>query len=289
MAQQMTENEKNSMLMKGIVIGGLIGGVFSLIDAKTRTQLKETAVDLKTTSQKMLSGVKENPSEMKEQMVSQFNQVTNVLKEALSDAQKLYERLNEDLFSKMGDFKAVSSDALSTVRGAKDDLKQIGSKIVDAGSELKGIANLPGGNEGEDSSSGKSTEGSSQTQTDEHAKLDAAAGENSNESEKLKTEAAGNSTTKIETFGTESSLGLSDQSGQAGDANANDQSSGLNESKTHTYSGQKNEGQSAADLKDNNETYGGQKNEDQSVGLNSDNESGKHTYGGQETPNQKNK
>ncbi|MGG5252232.1 hypothetical protein ACQYAD_01645 [Neobacillus sp. SM06] len=284
MAQQMTENEKNSMLMKGIVIGGLIGGVFSLIDAKTRTQLKETAVDLKTTSQKMLSGVKENPSEMKEQMVSQFNQVTNVLKEALSDAQKLYERLNEDLFSKMGDFKAVSSDALSTVKGAKDDLKQIGSKIVDAGSELKGITNVPGGNEGENSSSGNSVGGSSQT--DEHAKLDAAAGENSNESEKLKTEAAGNSSEKIETFGTESSFGISDQSGQAGDANANDQSAGVTECKKQTYSSQKHEGQSAG-LKDNNETYGSQKNKGQSVSLNSDTDSGKHTYVGQETPNQK--
>ena len=72
MAQPMTETEKNSMLMKGIVIGGLIGGVFSLIDAKTRNQLKEAAVDLKTTSQKVLSGVKENPGEMKEQMVSQL-------------------------------------------------------------------------------------------------------------------------------------------------------------------------------------------------------------------------
>ena len=168
--------------------------------------------------------------------------MTNVLKEALSDAQKLYERINEDLFSKMGDFKAVSSDALSTVKGAKDDLKQIGSKIVDAGSELKGIANLPGGNEespeGETSSSGKSAEGSSQTQADGHAKLDAAIGENSGDHEKLKTEAAGNSSTKIETFGTESSLGLSDQSGQAGDANASDQSAGLNESKKHAYVGQ---------------------------------------------------
>lgn len=266
MTQTMSENEKNSMLMKGIVIGGLIGGVFSLIDAKTRNQLKETAVDLTSTSKKMLSGVKENPGEMKEQMVSQFTQVTNVLKEVITDAQKLYERLNEDLFSKMGDFKEVSSDALSTVKDAKDDLKQIGSKIVDAGSELKGIATLPG--EGNSTSSEQESSSSSEDGTNSGgSETNATGGEagtssfsgmsegSSSENGKLKTEAAGNSNEKIESFGNESSLGISDQSGFAGTSSS--------------------EGTSSTGSKD------------KSAGLQYDNKNGEHTYGGQETPNQK--
>ncbi|MDP4172121.1 MAG: YtxH domain-containing protein, partial [Bacillota bacterium] len=139
MNQTMTETEKNSKLLKGVVIGGVIGGIISLLDAATRSSVKETALELKSTSQKMLNDVIENPTDVKEQMVQQFNQASTVLKDAMNDAQNLYERLNNDVFSKMGDVKQMSSEALSTVRDVKEEIQQIGSKVVDAGSELKGV------------------------------------------------------------------------------------------------------------------------------------------------------
>lgn len=259
MNQPMTENEKNSMLMKGIVIGGMIGGVLSLIDAKTRTQLKETAVDLKSTSQKMLSDVKENPNEMKDQMVSQFTQVTNVLKEAISDAQKLYERLNEDLFSKMGDIKEVSSGALSTVKDAKDDLKQIGSKIVDAGSELKGITSVS--SSGSDSSTEEdSSSSSSQMNSDASSEVSGSEQQTSNNSQ---TDASGNSSAKIESFGNDSILAPNDEIGQVG-----------------SLSKSANQSEASA-------SNASSKGQDKSAGVQYNNKKGQHTYGGQETPNRR--
>lgn len=142
MTEPMTDNDRNGMLFKGMMLGAVIGGVFTLIDSSTRSRLKETAYDIKSTSQRVLNEAKENPGEMKEQMVSQFTEVTNVLKEVITDAQNLYERLNEDVFSRMSEMKEVSSGALGSVKDMKDDLKQIGSKIVDAGSELKGITSV---------------------------------------------------------------------------------------------------------------------------------------------------
>lgn len=272
MAQPMTDNERNSMLMRGVVIGGLVGGVFSLIDAKTRNQLKETAVDLKSTSKSLLNGVKENPSEMKEQMVSQFTQVTNVLKEVMGDAQKLYERLNEDLFSKMGNIKEVSSDALSTVKGAKDDLKQIGYKLADAGSGLKEMAFLPG-SEQESSNGTSSANGSSDSNTQmsgSSSSTDLAGDISSSDvngkgNGNLKTEAAGNTSSKIESFGNESSLGKSDNSGQA----------------------ELSSSQSVESLASKVTKNSSRNSKDESAGMKYNNKSGQHLYGGQETPNQK--
>lgn len=271
MAQPMTDNERNSMLMRGVVIGGLVGGVFSLIDAKTRNQLKETAVDLKSTSQNLLNGVKENPNEMKEQMVSQFTQITNVLKEVMGDAQKLYERLNEDLFSKMGNIKEVSSDALSTVKGAKDDLKQIGYKLADAGSGLKEIAFLPGNDQDSTNGTASANGSDSNTQMNGSSSSNDLAGDispsdlNGTSNKDLKTEAAGNGSSKIESFGNESSLGKSDNSGQA------------------EFSSSKSVESLASKVTNNSS----QKSKDKSAGMKYNNKSGQHLYGGQETPNQK--
>jgi gas vesicle protein len=138
MNQSTIENEKNSKLLKGVVLGGIIGGVVSLVDANTRNSLKETAGDLKTSSQRMLSEVKENPGEVKDQVLQQFKEASVILKEAISDAQGIYERVNADLFSNMGDIKELTNIAMSTVKDAKGEIAQIGSKVAEAGTELKG-------------------------------------------------------------------------------------------------------------------------------------------------------
>ncbi|WP_409273660.1 hypothetical protein V1499_02935 [Neobacillus sp. SCS-31] len=149
-----SESEKNSKLLKGIVIGGVIGGILTLLDSSTRNSLKETAVDLKNTSKNMFTEVKQNPTEVKDQMVSQFQQASNVLKEAIADAQKLYDRLNNDLFGKVSEVKDISKDALGTVMGFKGEVKEIGSKVAEAGSELKAAA--PTGSETSSSQSDNS-------------------------------------------------------------------------------------------------------------------------------------
>ena len=129
-------NEQNSKLLKGIVIGGLIGGALALIDYNTRTKVKNTAVGLKDSSSKMLTEVKKNPGEVKDQMISQFKTATNTLKEAISDAQELYQRVNKDVYGNIDVLKEISNDALSTAKEARGELGSISSKLKEAGSEL---------------------------------------------------------------------------------------------------------------------------------------------------------
>ncbi|MBY6035247.1 hypothetical protein KUV80_01185 [Fictibacillus nanhaiensis] len=130
------EMEQNSKLLKGIVIGGLIGGALALIDYNTRSKVKNTAVGLKDSSNKMITDVRENPGEVKDQMITQFKSAARTLKEAINDAQELYERVNEGVFGNINTLKEISNDAFSTVKEARGELSHISSKLKEAGTEL---------------------------------------------------------------------------------------------------------------------------------------------------------
>jgi gas vesicle protein len=134
--QVIEKSEKNSKLLKGVILGGIIGGALTLLDSSTRNKVKTTAVDLKDSSMDMISQVKENPGELKEQMVQRFKDASNTLKEAISEAQNLYQVVNEDVLGKVNEVKDISSDALSTAMDATGELKEISSKVVEAGSKL---------------------------------------------------------------------------------------------------------------------------------------------------------
>lgn len=130
------DNGQNSKLMKGIVIGGIIGGALAMLDTSTRTKVKTKAMDLKDSSANLISEVRENPGDVKENMINQFKSASNTLKDAIKDAQSLYQRVNEDVFGNMDVVKEVSTDAMSTAKDAKSELADIGSKVKEAGSEL---------------------------------------------------------------------------------------------------------------------------------------------------------
>ncbi|KAF0820603.1 hypothetical protein KIS4809_0130 [Bacillus sp. ZZV12-4809] len=151
------DNSQNSKLMKGIVIGGIIGGALAMLDSTTRTKVKTKAMDLKDSSASLISEVKENPGEVKETMINQFKSASNTLKDAIKDAQSLYQRVNEDVFGNMDMVKEVSSDAMSTAKEAKSELADIGSKVKDAGSELM---ESPAGSGGASSGSNYQSAGS---------------------------------------------------------------------------------------------------------------------------------
>jgi gas vesicle protein len=131
-----SSSSNNSRLMRGVLIGGVIGGVLAMLDSNTRTKVKDAAVNVKDSSMNMISEVKNNPSDVKDQMVNSFKDASNVLKEAISDAQKLYERLNRDMFGKMGEVKEMTTEAMNTAMDAKEDLADIGSKVKEAGSAV---------------------------------------------------------------------------------------------------------------------------------------------------------
>lgn len=136
-------DEKNSKLLKGIIIGGVVGGVLTLLDSTTRNQVKGKAMDLKNSSVDMWGQIRENPQDVKNQMIQQFKSATNSLKDAISEAQGLYERVNDEVLGKVSD---TTNDTISTLKDSKADLKSIGSKVAEAGSELKGVVDLEGTN-----------------------------------------------------------------------------------------------------------------------------------------------
>lgn len=128
-----TSSGSNSKLMKGVLIGAAIGGVVAMLDSNTRSKVKDTAMNVKDTSMNVVSEVKNNPTDVKDQLMTSFKEASTILKDAISDAQNLYQRLNEDVFSKMGDAKSLSADAVMTVLNAKNDLKEVTSKVKEAG------------------------------------------------------------------------------------------------------------------------------------------------------------
>lgn len=257
-----SENEKNSKLLKGIVIGGVIGGVLTLLDSSTRNSLKETAVDLKNTSKNMFTEVKQNPTEVKDQMVSQFQQASNVLKEAIADAQQLYDRLNSDLFGKVSEVKDISKDALDTVMGFKGEVKQIGSKVAEAGTELKAAA--PTGS-GTSSSTGS-------TSSQDYSM-------NSGMSETYLGKASGSLTGSTE-------LGGGSDSFTDNGLDATYETTGSDVTSVHNKNtdyglGSSSVSSESVDMSASDDSFESEK----SGGLGYSNDKGKHTTGGQESPN----
>ncbi|WP_180954586.1 YtxH domain-containing protein [Bacillus sp. V5-8f] len=133
----MADTQSNSKLLKGIILGGIIGGAITLLDSSTRSKVKTKAVDLKDTSMDMLTQVKENPTEMKDQMVQRFKDASETLKEAINEAQKIYQTVNEDVFGKVNEVKQLSSDAINIAKDATGGIKEVGSKVAEAGTQLK--------------------------------------------------------------------------------------------------------------------------------------------------------
>ncbi|MGG4264218.1 YtxH domain-containing protein [Peribacillus simplex] len=140
MTQTTIENQTNSKLLKGILIGGLVGGALTLLDSNTRNKIKRSAVLLKDNSMNMIEQVKENPGEVKEQMVSGVKGATETIKEAFNDVETLYETVNEDVVGKVSEVKDTAKDATN-------ELKDISSKVTDAGKQLKETPSLKSDNE----------------------------------------------------------------------------------------------------------------------------------------------
>lgn len=131
-------DKNNSKLVKGMLVGAVVGGLVTLFDRKTRNQVKDSAVSLKDSSVDVFTQVKENPGEVKNQMVSQFKSAADSLKDAINEAKNLYDRLNEDVMDNVNDVVQISNDTLSTAKDAQKDLASIGNKVKEASTELTG-------------------------------------------------------------------------------------------------------------------------------------------------------
>ncbi|MEK4386232.1 YtxH domain-containing protein [Solibacillus sp. FSL W7-1464] len=135
------DNENNGKLLRGMVIGAVIGGALAMLDANTRNKVTETTKNMKDSTMDMYSQVKNNPSEVKDDLQERLKSASSVLKEAISDAQNLYEKVNENIILPVTMVKEESSEILSHAKEATTDLKDIGGKVKEAGVEVKGSNN----------------------------------------------------------------------------------------------------------------------------------------------------
>lgn len=134
-------NDNNGKLLRGMIIGAVIGGALSMLDANTRNKVTETTKNMKDSTMDMYSQVKNNPSEVKDDLQERLKSASSVLKEAISDAQNLYEKVNENIILPVTMVKDESSEILSHAKEATTELKDIGGKVKEAGEEVKGSSN----------------------------------------------------------------------------------------------------------------------------------------------------
>lgn len=131
-----TENENNGKLLKGMVLGAIVGGALTLLDSTTRNKVTTTTKNMKDSTLDMYSHVKNNPSEVKDDLQERLKSASSVLKEAISDAQNLYEKVNENIIIPVSTVKEESSEILAQAKEAKTDLKVISGKVKEAGEEV---------------------------------------------------------------------------------------------------------------------------------------------------------
>lgn len=136
-----TENEKNGKLLKGIVMGAVIGGAIAMLDSNTRNKVTSTTKNMKDSTLDMYSQVRNNPSEVKNDLQERLNSASSVLKEAINDAQNLYEKVNKNILGPVSQVKEDSSDILSNVKEITTDIKDIGGKVKEAGEEVMDASN----------------------------------------------------------------------------------------------------------------------------------------------------
>ena len=86
----------------------------------------------------LVSKVKEDPSGVVNEVQDRIKTASGVLKEAINDAQNLYEKVNDDVIDQVNQIKDDSTEMIATTKEAAEELKDIGSKVKEAGEEVTG-------------------------------------------------------------------------------------------------------------------------------------------------------
>ncbi len=130
------EKAANSKLMKAIVIGAVVGGVVAMLDSSTRKKMTTKTKEMKDSTTKMITQVRENPTEVKRDWQERIKTTSAAVKEIINDAQQLYEKVNSTVIEPATQMKEDTSDILSSAKEATEELKGIGSKVKEAGVEI---------------------------------------------------------------------------------------------------------------------------------------------------------
>ncbi|MFT8319878.1 MAG: YtxH domain-containing protein [Bacillus sp. (in: firmicutes)] len=131
------EAKRNSKLIAGMVIGGLVGTTFSLMDRSTRNNVKLKLESIKTCSNQMVQELKENPSEVKDKFSEKFYDAAAIFRDAWRDGQALYEQIQHTVRVRANDVKDIAKDTVDTYHQSKQELQSITEKLKEAGNTVK--------------------------------------------------------------------------------------------------------------------------------------------------------
>ena len=132
------QKESSSKLIKGMVVGAVVGGALAMLDKTTRKKVGSTTSNMKDSTMGVVNQVKENPSGVMNDWQDRIKSASSVLKEAINDAQTLYEKVNEDVVEQVNQVKEDSSEIIATTKEAASELKGIGEKVKEAREEVTG-------------------------------------------------------------------------------------------------------------------------------------------------------
>ncbi|MFJ8068497.1 hypothetical protein ACIQZD_06000 [Peribacillus sp. NPDC096447] len=137
-------NQDRNLFFKGVIVGGIIGGALSLRDYRTRMKVMDTAASMKESTVELISQVKENPKDTKEELVQRFNSASTSLKEAIQEAQSIYNLVDDQLLGITKGKKSVANNIANAANlvdvavEAKEKAKETVTKVSEAGKSLTG-------------------------------------------------------------------------------------------------------------------------------------------------------
>ncbi|MFB1082839.1 YtxH domain-containing protein [Jeotgalibacillus sp. JSM ZJ347] len=140
-----TKSDGSSKLLTGVLVGAAVGAAIALLDSNTREQVKTGSRNVGSSTSGFVRNVKENPGEFKNDLSGRFQSAVSTLKNAMNEAQSLYEKVNEDVVPQVEAIRESASEIADTAKEATEDAKGIGSQVADAGSEVKeGVSSSAG-------------------------------------------------------------------------------------------------------------------------------------------------
>lgn len=123
---QSYQGGNQNKLFKAVLIGGLAGALISLLDRGTRESIKTGS----KRAGSVLRDVKSNPSYYTDKWKQTVDEASGLMKEVQEDISTLSDKFNG--------LKESSVEAFNLVKETQHDLKEIGSRVVEAGEELTG-------------------------------------------------------------------------------------------------------------------------------------------------------
>lgn len=125
------QEKEGSFLLKGIVIGAVVGGLAALIDKNTRKNVQERSIKLKNQTSSLYKTVREEPNVI-------MNSVKHTM-ETTSNALNELSREVKEVVGKIDEVRQNSLETYSSVREVGGELKDVSSKLKEAGKEITDI------------------------------------------------------------------------------------------------------------------------------------------------------